>query len=93
MNIGNITPERARELDLDNRRGVVITSVEQGSPAARALLREGDVIIRVGRVTVNSVADAGRELDRVPAGGTAFLYVLQPVRGGRQETFVPVTKD
>jgi serine protease Do len=93
MNIGNITPERARELDLDNRRGVVITSVEQGSPAARALLREGDVIIRVGRVTVNSVAVAGRELDRVPAGGTAFLYVLQPGRGGRQETFVPVTKD
>jgi len=93
MNIGNITAERARDLGLDSRRGVVIDSVEDNSAAARAGLRRGDVVVRIGRVPVSSVTDAARELEGIPSGGTAFLYVLQETAEGRQETFVPVTKD
>jgi S1-C subfamily serine protease len=49
----------------------------------------GDVILQVNRTPVGSPADASRELNRVPSGGTAFLLVL---RGG-QETFVTVRKE
>ena len=74
---------------MENRRGAVVTDVEQGSPAARAGMQPGDVIVRVGRQEVETAADAQRELARIPSGGTAFLRV---VRAG-QETFVTVTKD
>ena len=67
----------------------MVTDVEQGSPAARAGLAAGDVIVRVGRETVETAAEASRELGRIPSGGTAFLRVL---RNG-QETFVAVTKE
>jgi S1-C subfamily serine protease len=50
---------------------------------------EGDVITRVGRANVTSVADASRELGRVPSGGTVILRIL---RGG-QDTAVVVTKE
>ena len=70
-------------------QGAVVTDVEPGSPAARAGLAPGDVILRVGRETVATAADASRELGRIPSGGTAFLRVL---RSG-QETFVAVTKE
>jgi serine protease Do len=90
VTLGNITPQVAQQLRLDRGvQGAVVTAVEQGSPAARAGLAAGDVIVRVGREAVQSAADASRALGAVPSGGTAFLRVL---RGG-QETFVAVTKE
>ena len=90
ITLGNITPNVAQRLRLDRgTRGAVIIDVEPGSPAARVGLAAGDVITRVGREPVETAAEAGRELGRVPAGGTAFLRVL---RNG-QDTFVAVTRE
>ena len=85
LTLNNITPDIARQLRLESSRGAVVVDVDPNSPAARAGLSEGDVILRVGRTPVTNAADAQRELARVPSGGTAFLRVL---RDG-QETFVP----
>jgi len=89
ITLGNITPQMARQLRLENNRGAIVMDVEQGSSAARAGLAQGDVILRVGRTPVTNMAEAQRELGRVPSGSTAFLRIL---RDG-QETFVPVTKE
>ena len=90
MSLSNITPDVARRLRLDaDTRGAVVVDVDQGSPAAKAGIMEGDVITRVGRANIGSVADASRELARVPSGGTITLRIL---RGG-QDTAVVVTKE
>jgi serine protease Do len=89
ITLQNVTPEIARRLRLEDRRGAVITDVEQSSPAARAGLQPGDVIVRVGRQAVESSGEAQRELARIASGGTAFLRII---RAG-QETFVTITKE
>jgi serine protease Do len=90
MSLSNITPDVARRLRLDdNAKGAVVVDVDPASPAARAGIMPGDVITRVGRAPVNSVADASRELGRIPSGGTAILRVQ---RNG-QDTAVVVTKE
>jgi serine protease Do len=90
LTLGNITPDVAQRLRLDRgTEGAVVTDVEPGSPATRAGLAAGDIIMRVGREAVRTAAEAGRELGRIPSGGTAFLRIL---RNG-QETFVAVTKE
>lgn len=90
ITLGNITPEVAQRLRLNrNTQGAVVMDVEPGSSAARAGLAEGDVIVRVGRETIENASEASRELGRIPSGGTAFMRV---VRNG-QETFVAVTKE
>ena len=90
LTLGNITADVRQRLRLDRgAEGAVVTDVEPGSPAARSGLSPGDVIVRVGRETVATAAEASRELGRIPSGGTAFLRVL---RSG-QETFVAVTKE
>ena len=63
MSLSNITPDVARRLRLDdNTKGAVVVDVDPASPAARAGIMPGDVITRVGRAPVSSVADASREL-------------------------------
>jgi serine protease Do len=68
--------------------GAVITDVDPNGPSAGAL-RQGDVIMAVNRVPVSSAADAGRELQRVPAGRIAQILVF---RDGN-EVFVTVKKE
>jgi serine protease Do len=67
---------------------VLVTGVEQGSPAFRAGLQRGDVILQVNRRAVATPSEASRLLGQVPEGSTAFLLIL---RNG-QETFVTIRK-
>ena len=43
--LGDITEERARELKLDTVSGAIVGKVVADSPAARAGIREGDVLL------------------------------------------------
>jgi serine protease Do len=54
-------------------QGVLVTSVDPASPAAAAGLHEGDVIIEVNRVAVNTVADFDMALHKVSNGTTLLL--------------------
>jgi serine protease Do len=57
-----LTAERARQLGVGNREGVVVTEVKPDSPAAEAGLSEGDVIREVNRVPVASLDDVEKGL-------------------------------
>jgi serine protease Do len=57
--VGDIDGNARRELDLPDRlSGAVITGVDPGSAAARAGLREGDVILEINRQPVTSAKTA-----------------------------------
>ena len=68
---------------------MLVTDVELGSPAQRAGISRGDIILQVNRRPVTSPQEASRALNQVPSGGTAFLLIL---RNG-QQNFVTVRKD
>jgi serine protease Do len=86
VRLEELTPEHRRTLGLgpEVQRGVVITGLEQGSSAAKAGLRPGDVVLELNRVAVDSLAKfkelyakaAGDVLLLVQRrGGTVFLVV------------------
>jgi serine protease Do len=90
MTVQALTSDVARRLRVPSgTEGVVISDVDAGSPAQRAGLSRGDVLLQVNRRPVSSVSDAARELGRVSSGSTAFLLIL---RNG-QESFVTVRKE
>jgi serine protease Do len=78
-----ITADMARSLGLDTLKGGLVSNVEPDSAAARAGVRQGDVIVEVeGR----SISD-GNELRNVIAGTKPGTTVnLKVIRDGRPET-------
>jgi serine protease Do len=82
-----LTPELARELGLQEEHGVVIRGVKNGSPAAKAGIRPGDVIVEVNRKRIANVQDMRRELEEQPEGVPTLMLVR---RNGRS-IYVAVT--
>ena len=66
-----------RYYDLAREAGAVVLSVEDGSPAARAGLREGDVIVALDGHPVAGVDDLYRLLTDVPVGGHPELTLIR----------------
>jgi len=66
-----------RFYDLPKETGVVVLSVEEGSPARRAGLRDGDVIVALEGAPVAGVDDLHRLLTDVRVGISCTLTVLR----------------
>ena len=70
----------ARELDLLNESAVRVMSVEPGSPADRAGLREDDLIVEIGGRLVNTIDDLHRALSRGARGGAVLIGCVRDRR-------------
>lgn len=87
MVMQDLTPELARSFGVSERlRGAVIAQIQPGSPAAKAGLREGDVVLEVGNRRVRGSADLRNRLGLVPVGDVLEFRVT---RGG-EERRIPV---
>jgi putative serine protease PepD len=65
------------------RAGAVIDNVVEGSPAARAGLRVGDLVVKVGGQQVQSSEDLAAQIRLIAPGQTAAIHVI---RDGREQT-------
>jgi len=70
-----LTPDLARQIGVPRgEQGVVVSSVDQGGPAAQAGLQEGDVIEQVNRQPVRTPADVQSALGK--SGGNPALMLI-----------------
>jgi serine protease Do len=65
----------ASRLNLRPGEGVLIVGVQPGSPADKAGLRRGDVILEVNRQKVTSVKEAQAEVQKSPESQSLLLLV------------------
>jgi serine protease Do len=76
VNVQNITSDIAQQLNLPaSTKGVVITSIDDASPAAAAGLNRGDVIQEVNHKPVTSVADYQSAVASSPANQPLLLLI------------------
>jgi serine protease Do len=72
-----LTPEIARELRLDGARGAVVAEVAPGSPAARAGIQPGDVIVAFQGDEIHTPRDLTRRVATTPPGSTAKVAIAR----------------
>jgi len=76
-----ITSEKAKELKLPAERGVLLERVVPDSPAAKAGLKDNDVITEINGQRVEGAAQFRRMIHEIPAGRSAQFTVWRDGRG------------
>ena len=82
LSIQNITPDIAKRFNLEREDGVMISEIEQGSPAAEAGLQPGMLIMEINRKKINNTRHFMTELKR------SDKRALLRVKGERGTFFV-----
>ena len=83
MQLQELTPALTDALGLTSGKGVLISSVESGSPAEEVGIERGLIIYRVGKYDVRTVAQVEKLLARAQTG-TAVDFTVGIVRNGGQ---------
>jgi serine protease DegQ len=78
--IQDLTPDLAAAMDLDLRGGAVVTRVEPRSPAERAGLRQGDVIVEVNGLPIDDAANLRNMIGLLPLGAQLAIVVYRDGR-------------
>ncbi|HYZ93503.1 MAG TPA: trypsin-like peptidase domain-containing protein [Actinomycetota bacterium] len=72
-----------RAVGLPEADGLLVRGVEEGSPADKAGIKEGDLVTTAGGTAVKSADDLFSALEGVPEGGSLELKIL---RGADEQT-------
>ena len=81
--VQKITPEIADSLGLKQTRGALVAEVLKGSPAERAGVKPGDIIMEFDRKEIKDSADLPPLVARVTPGTTVQMKIL---RDGKEAT-------
>jgi S1-C subfamily serine protease len=76
--------------DLPNTKGILVVSVVERSPASRAGIREGDILVRFGGEAVSGIDDLHRMLTDERIGIAAPVEVI---RGAERATLTVVPEE
>jgi len=83
IGIKDLTPELARQYDVNNIKGVLIPEVMVNSAAAKAGVQPGDVIVELDGQPVDKAADLQRKIAMKEPGANVEIVV---VRDGKRKT-------
>lgn len=80
----NLTSQLGEFFGVKNGEGVLVRSVEKGSPAEKGGIKAGDVIVRIGDEKLSDRSDFSRLMRKYRSGGKLTLGV---VRDKHEQTF------
>ncbi len=88
VEVQSVSSEIAEAFGLTTLGGAIVVSLQPGSVALKAGLRQGDIITSYNQLSVSDVRAFAREVAKTPPGSTASLAVW---RGGQSQTVqVPI---
>lgn len=85
LKIQQNSKEIARELNLKENQGVVVSAITEDGPADKAGVKVGDIIINLGRLEITNTKDFSRLIAETQAGVDVQLLIM------RNNEIVPIT--
>lgn len=89
MTVQDLTEELAGSLGYEGESGVVVSAIEQGSPAAQTDIKEGDLIKEVNREKIANVKEFRQALRKSKKGKDVLLLI----RRGMHTRFVIIKSE
>ncbi len=84
LTVEEITPRKMRQLHLKSDKGVIVSGVKGGSPAYKADIRRGDVVVRFDGDVIDNVARFRKKYVKAAENpGQSVLLMLQVQSGKR----------
>ena len=77
LSLQPVTPQVARQLNLNSDQGLVVTDIDPTGPAAEAGLARGDVILEMNKQAVASTDDVRSVLDKAGSRPVLMLVARQ----------------
>ena len=90
LTLQDLTPDIAEAMHLDVNEGAIVSRVEAQSPAKRAGIKPGDVIVAVDGTPVHGSSDLRNRVGLIPIGQNISLTILR--NGAQQNIDVRVEK-
>jgi len=90
VQIGEVTKEVAESLGLGASHGALVRSIEAGSPADKAGLEPGDIIVRFDGKAIDKAADLPRMVGGTKPGTRSNLTVFR--RGANKDLAITVAE-
>jgi serine protease Do len=93
VQIQSVTPEVAASLGIANPKGAIVAGVVPDSPAAKAGLRQGDVIVAVNGKEVQDSQSLTRRVAGLAAGTSAAFTIVRDGSGRTIQVAIGQRKD
>jgi serine protease Do len=90
VGVRDVDSDTAKKFNLKDVRGVEITSVDENSPASKAGLKDGDVVLEYNGQPIEGRAQLTRMVTETPVGRTAKLGVW---RNGSMQTLTATIEE
>ncbi len=90
VSIQRLTPELAETFGVKDLEGALITDVIPGSPADKAGLKKGDIVVECNNKKINRINDFSRLIGTIPIGESVKLIV---VRDREKKSFIVTVKE
>ena len=75
ITVQDLTPDLAKSLEIEDVSGVLVTEVTMDSPASRAGLRRGDLILEINKNKVDDVREFTEILKKTKKEGRLLCLV------------------
>ena len=77
VNVQKVTPDLAKAFNLNEESGALVGDVISGSPAEKAGIKAGDIIIEFNGKAIKEMSELPRQVAAIPVGKTVDVKVLR----------------
>jgi len=89
----DLTPVLAEAFGLEQNKGAVITSVDEDSPAGKAGLQPGDILLKINGRDVKNAGDVRNSFGLLTIGEHVVFDILRAGEGKKISTIVTAAKE
>jgi len=77
LTVQELTPELAKSLNIEDRKGLIVSDVDPNSPAAMSGIKRGAIILEVNQQPVEKLSELNKILDGTKEGDNLLLLIKE----------------